>query len=168
MNDIAKPATGFEFNIRRTFNAPLDRVWKAWTEPERMAQWWGPKGFDCRIVKLELRPGGICHYHLTSPQGQELWGKFIFREIVPQERLVFIVSFSDENEAITIHPLSPGWPAQIHSTITFSEKDGKTTVTVRWVPYEATAAERKVFEEGAQSMQAGWSGTFEKFEKYLG
>lgn len=60
MNDInTKLGTGFEFVIKRTFAAPLDRVWRAWTEPERMTQWWGPKGFDCRIVKLELRPGGI-------------------------------------------------------------------------------------------------------------
>lgn len=169
MNDInTKSGTGFEFTIKRTFDAPLDRVWRAWTEPQRMAQWWGPKGFDCRIVKLELRPGGICHYHLTSPQGQEMWGKLLYREIAPQERMVFIVSFSDENEAITVHPLSPGWPQQILSTITFSEKNGKTTVSVHWVPYEATEEERKVFEEGASSMQAGWTGTLDKFEEYLG
>ncbi len=168
MNDInTKPGTGFEFVIKRTFAAPLDRVWRAWTEPERMAQWWGPKGFDCRIVKLELRPGGICHYHLTSPQGQELWGKLLYREIVPMERQVFIVSFSDAAEGITVHPASPDWPRQILSTITFSEKDGKTTVTVHWVPYEATNIERRVFEEGAESMKGGWTGTFDKFEDHL-
>jgi uncharacterized protein YndB with AHSA1/START domain len=159
--------SGFEFVIRREFAAPLDRVWQAWTDPERMAQWWGPKGFSCRIVKLDLRPGGICHYRLTSPEGQIMWGKLVYREIVPQERLVFIVSFSDRHETITTHPLSPDWPRQIHSTVSFSEKAGKTTITVRWVPYEATDPERKIFEDGKDSMQAGWTGTLDQLEAYL-
>jgi uncharacterized protein YndB with AHSA1/START domain len=168
MNDIkAKPGTGFEFVIKRTFNAPLDRMWRAWTDPEHMAKWWGPKGFSSKIVMLDPRPGGICHYHLQSPQGQEMWSKLLYREIVPKERLVFIVAFSDEAGGITHHPMHEGWPLQILSTITFSEKDGKTTVTVHWVPYEATLEERRVFEDGAASMQAGWTGTFEKLEDCL-
>ena len=79
----------------RIFNAPRERVWKAWTEAEHLGNWWGPKGFDIVSVKLDLRPGGIFHYCLDRPEGQEMWGKFIFREIVPEQRLVFVVSFSD-------------------------------------------------------------------------
>jgi len=168
VNDTqTKPDAGFEFVIKRTFNASLDRVWQAWTEPEQMAKWWGPKGFKCKVAKIDLRPGGIFHYFLESPQGQEMWGKFLYREVVPKERLVFIVSFSDEAGGTTRHPLHEGWPLHILSTVTFSEKDGKTTITVRWVPYEATPEERKVFEEGAQSMQAGWTGTMDQFDDYL-
>jgi uncharacterized protein YndB with AHSA1/START domain len=172
VNDIktrpsASNPTGFEFVIRRTFNAPLDRVWRAWSEPEHMAQWWGHKGAKARIVRLDFRPGGICHYHLTAPNMPEIWGKLLYREIVPKERLVFIVSFSDENEGITVHPLRSGWPREILSTVTFSEMDGKTTITVRWVPYEATFEERKIFEDGASDMQAGWTGTFDQLEDYL-
>jgi uncharacterized protein YndB with AHSA1/START domain len=163
----ASPASGFEFVIRRVFDAPLDRVWKAWTEPDRLAKWWGPKGSKGEIVKLDLRPGGICHYRLNLPDGTELWGKAIYREIVPNKRLVFVQSFSDEDEGITTHPLSPTWPRQILATITFSESGGKTTVTVRWVPYEATDTERKTFEEGAESMRGGWTGSFDQLEDYL-
>jgi uncharacterized protein YndB with AHSA1/START domain len=79
----------------RNVNAPRERVWRAWTEEESLGQWWGPKGFDIVSVKLDLRPGGTFHYLLRSPDGLEMWGKFIFREILPQERLVFVVSFSD-------------------------------------------------------------------------
>jgi uncharacterized protein YndB with AHSA1/START domain len=60
MNDIkAKPGAGFEFVIRREFDAPLDRVWRAWTEPERMAKWWGPRDFDIVSLKLDLRPAAL-------------------------------------------------------------------------------------------------------------
>jgi uncharacterized protein YndB with AHSA1/START domain len=159
--------TGLQFVISRTFNAPLDRVWKAWTEPEQMARWWGPKGFKTDVRTLDLKPGGLFHYRMESPQGEEMWGRMVFREIVPKERLVFINSFSDETGALTRHPLHEAWPLQMLSTITFTESDGKTTVTVEWTPYEATHLECETFDKGRDSMQAGWTGTFEKLESFL-
>lgn len=156
-----------KFMISRSFNAPLDRVWKAWTEPEQMAAWWGPKGFKAEVMVLDLKPGGLFHYRLVSPQGQEMWGRFLFREVVPEQRLVFISSFSDESKGLTHHPMAPDWPLQMLSTISFAEEDGKTTVTVEWVPYEASESERESFAKGMDSMQAGWTGTFEKLEAHL-
>lgn len=168
MNDTkAKPGAGFEFVIRRVFDAPLDRVWRAWTEPERMAKWWGPRDFEIVSLKLDLRPGGTCHYMLRSPDGLDMWGMLTYREIVPQQKLVFIVAFSDEAGGVSRHPLNEGWPLQILSTVTFNERAGGTSVTVHWVPYEATDDERNVFEAGKDSMQAGWTGTFDRLETYL-
>jgi len=155
------------FIISRTFNAPLARVWKAWTEPEQMAQWWGPKGFKAAIKTLDLRPAGMFHYLLTSPQGQEMWGRFVYREILPEERLAFISSFSDEAAGLTRHPLNEGWPLQLLTTVTFAAHDDKTTVTVRWEPYETTQAERDIFAAGHESMQGGWTGTLDQLEAYL-
>jgi len=155
------------FVISRSFNAPLARVWKAWIEPEQLAEWWGPKGFKATVKTLDLKPGGVFHYRLESPQGQEMWGKYIFREIVPEQRLVFLSGFSDEYGALTQHPMAPDWPLQMHTTITFAETDGKTTVTVTWRPYEASDTERETFEKGRDSMQAGWTGTFDKLENHL-
>ncbi|MGH6736047.1 MAG: SRPBCC family protein [Methyloceanibacter sp.] len=169
MNDRTKRSeTGaFEFVIRRTFNAPRARVWQAWTDPDQLLHWWGPKGFKVVSTKVDLRPGGMFHYCLESPQGQVMWGRFLYREIVPEERLVYINSFSDPEGGVSRHPLHEGWPLQIFSTVTFAERDGKTTVTIHWVPYEATEAERDTFEEGAPSMQAGWTGTLDRLEDYL-
>lgn len=133
---------------------------------EQMSKWWGPKGCKTEIVRLDLRPGGICHYRMDF-EGEKMWGKLLYREIAPKERLVFIVAFSDESEGITIHPMNPGWPREILSTVTFSERDGKTTVTIRWVPYEATDAEREVFEAGRDSMHAGWTGSLDQLEADL-
>jgi uncharacterized protein YndB with AHSA1/START domain len=175
---IAKPATkakpsaaakaeGKEFAISRVVAAPLDRVWKAWTDAKQLKKWWGPKGFAILSTKLDLRTGGVFHYHLKSPEGQDMWGKFIYREVVPQKRLVFVVSFSDQAGGVNRHPLHEKWPLTILSTVTFAEQNGKTTITVKWVPIDATEAERKTFEEGRDSMKAGWTGTFDRLDDYL-
>jgi uncharacterized protein YndB with AHSA1/START domain len=164
---VSNTKTASKFVISRTFNAPLDRVWKAWTEPEQMAEWWGPKGFKAEVKKFDLKPDGIFHYRLVSPQGQEIWGKFLFREIVAEKRLVFLSGFSDENEGMTHHPMAPVWPLHMLSTISFSEADGKTTVTVEWRPYEASEAEVKAFDDGRESMTGGWTGTLDKLEGHL-
>jgi uncharacterized protein YndB with AHSA1/START domain len=124
--------------------------------------------FKADVKTLELRPGGVFHYVLTSPQGQEMSGRFVFREIVPEERLLFISSFSDPEGGLTRHPLHESWPLQMLSTITFAGTGGKTTVTVRWAPYQATEAERATFAAGHDSMQAGWTGTMDQLETYLG
>jgi uncharacterized protein YndB with AHSA1/START domain len=158
----------FEFVIKRTFNAPRERVWRAWTDEKSLAKWWGPKGFDIAKVKLDLKPGGTFHYQLRSPDGQDMWGKFVFREIVPQERLVFVIGFSDAEGGSARHPLSPDWPLTWLSTVTFADAGaGKTTVTVRWVPHEATDKEKQVFEAGAESMRQGWTGTFDRLDDHL-
>jgi uncharacterized protein YndB with AHSA1/START domain len=156
-----------EFVITRIVDAPRSRVWQAWTDAKELKKWWGPKGFEVVSTKVALKPGGLFHYLLRSPSSQEMWGKFVYREIVPEERLVFISSFSDETGGETRHPMAPDWPLKMLSTVTFADKSGKTTITVRWSPYQATDVERKTFKEGMDSMRAGWSGTFERLDNYL-
>ena len=99
-----------DFVISRVFDAPRDLVWKAFTEPERMKEWWGPKGFTVIASKMDFRPGGTYHYGMKAPDGSAMWGKFVYREIVPPERMVFINSFSDEAGGITRHPMHLAWP----------------------------------------------------------
>ncbi|HEV7463055.1 MAG TPA: SRPBCC domain-containing protein, partial [Methyloceanibacter sp.] len=73
----------------------------------------------------------------------------------------------DEMGGVTRHPMHQDWPLTILSTVTFAEKDGKTSITVRWSPYEATEVERKTFEEGRESMRQGWTGTFDRLADYF-
>ena len=156
------------FVIAREFDAPRDKVWRAWTEAERLKQWWGPKGFTVTQLKLDLRPGGTMHYCLRMPDGGEMWGLFDYREISPPRKLVFVNSFSDPKGGISTHPMSPTWPRQMLTTVSFEEQGGKTTVTVNWVPLDgSTDLERKTFEEGRDSMKMGWTGTMENFDAYL-
>jgi uncharacterized protein YndB with AHSA1/START domain len=160
-------STAAPFVLSRTFDAPRELVWRAHTECKHLAHWWGPKGFTVRSCKIDLRPGGIFHYRLTSPEGDDLWGKFVFREIVAPERLVYIVSFSDELGGMARHPMAPEWPLQILSKVTFVEENGKTTLTVRWEPHAATEEERRAFEEGRSSMHEGWTGTLDHLDEHL-
>jgi len=163
---VAKMAAE-EIVITREFDAPRDLVFAAWTEEERMAQWWGPKGFTMTFAKLDLRPGGMFHYGMRGPDGSEMWGKMVYREITPPERLVVVVSFSDENGGTTRHPMAPTWPLEMLNTITFAERAGKTTITLRSSAYNASDEERATFKAGHASMQGGYTGTLNQLDDYL-
>ena len=164
----AKKSAEEDFIISRTFDAPRELVWKAFTDPEHLKHWWGPRGFTVRAAKMDFRAGGSYHYCMRSPDGRDMWGKFVYREILTPERIVFINSFSDENGGLTRHPMSPTWPLEMLSTLTFAEQQGTTTLTIRWSPYNANEAERKTFEDGRQGMYQGWTGTLDQLDDYLG
>jgi uncharacterized protein YndB with AHSA1/START domain len=165
-SSVTEPEEG-EFIFTREFDAPRELVWKAWTEADRLAQWWGPKGFTMIGGKLDLRPGGVYHYGMRSPEGFEMWGKLTYLEIVAPERLVFIVSFSDEKGGVTRHPMSATWPLETLNTLTLSERDGKTTITLRGGPHNATEEERKTFEGARESMRQGTAGSWNQLDEYL-
>lgn len=166
MKKIPEPA-GKPFTITRTYAAPRARVFQAWTDPERLMQWWGPQGSTMLSARMDLRPGGLFHYAMRIPEGMEIWGRFVFREIVPQERIVCIVSFSDEKGGITRNPWDPDWPLEIQSKMTFSERKGRTTVAVEWIPVNATEREIMAFMAGHADMREGWGGTLDRLESYL-
>lgn len=165
---LASLADGPKLVITRTFDASRALVWKAWTEPARLAGWWGPKGFAWARGMMDLRPGGIFHYGLTAPDGKTtMWGRFVYRELVEPARLVFVVSFSDENGGVTRHPMAADWPLEVLNVLTLEESDGKTTLTLEGYPMHASEAERKAFEKGITSMQQGFAGTFERLVAYF-
>ncbi len=166
--ELAKVEAGdHAFIISRVLDAPRDLVWKAWTERDRMMEWFGPKGLAMTKAELDFRPGGIFHYCLQTPDGKEMWGKWTFREIVPPQRIVLVNAFSDKDGNLSRHPMAPTWPREMLTTTTFAEHEGKTTVTIHWTSLNATDEERQTFNNSRQGMTAGWTGTFEQLEAYL-
>jgi len=155
------------FVISHKFNAPRELVWKAWTARDHMMKWFGPKGFTMPAAKMDFRPGGTFHYCLCAPDGKEMWGKFVYREIVPPEKIILVNSFSDEDGGITRHPFSPMWPLEMLTTTTLVEHAGKTMLTIEWVPLNATAEECQTFNSARTGMNQGWAGTFEQLAGYL-
>lgn len=156
------------FVISRVLDAPRDRVWQAWTEVERMEQWFSPKGFTRIAAKMDLRVGGTYHYGMRAPNGQEMWGRFVFREIKKPERLVWVNSFSDKDGGLTVHPMNPAWPRQMLTTVTLEAQGTKTKLTIEWIPLDGSSeSEQKTFDDGRQSMNMGWTGTLENLTAYL-
>lgn len=153
--------------ITRVFHAPRELVFKAWTEARHLKHWWGPKGFNVGVAELDLRPGGICHFSMRSPDGIEMWGKFTYREIVAPERLVYTISFADAEGNTVRAPFSATFPLEYLNVLTFSEQDGKTTLTMQATPVATSEEERKTFESMFKSMQQGFGGTFDQLDAYL-
>jgi uncharacterized protein YndB with AHSA1/START domain len=166
-SNTAVESTDRAIVVTRVFDASRELVWNTLTMPEHLEHWWGPKGFTSRVHQLELRPGGNFLYSQRSAEGLELRGKWVYREIVAPERLVFVSSFTDEKGNLVRNPFQPNWPLETLGTSTFTEDRGRTTVTVRMVPINATESEEQTFFEGTKSMEGGFASTWDKLDEYL-
>ena len=159
---------GADFVISRVFDAPREVVWECFTKPERMKEWWGPKGSVIVASKMDLRVGGTYHGAMRDPGGRVMWAKFVYREIVAPELLAWVHSFSDEAGGLTRHPMSPTWPLKLLTTVTLAQApENKTALTLRWSPLEATEEERKTFDAAHDGMRGGWGGSFDQLDAYL-
>jgi len=156
-----------ELVLTRIYDAPRALVYQAWTEAERLAKWWGPAGFAIDVAQFDLRPGGIFHYSMTLPDGHKMWGKFVYDEIQPPARITFVNSFSDAEGNITRAPFSETWPLEVYNVLTFEEAGGKTTITLRGGPINATPEEVATFAGHRSSMEQGFGGTFDQLAAFL-
>lgn len=161
-------AQGTPFVIMREFKAPRELVWKTWTEREHLTKWFGPRGFSMTTATMDFRPGGMFHYCQRTKEGYELWGKFIYREIVPPQKFTWVLSFSDKDAGDARHPFSKAaWPLRMFNEAVFVEAGGKTTVTLKSYPIDATEEERQTYAAARGGMTQGWTGTFEQLDEYL-
>jgi uncharacterized protein YndB with AHSA1/START domain len=132
--------------ITRIFHAPRELVFKAWTNPKHVAQWWGPNGFTTTIQEMDVRPGGNWRLVMHGPDGKDYKNKIVFTEVVKSERLVYK------------HVPEAGTESTTHeSTVTFVELGGKTEVTMRMLFASAAAREHivktyNVIEGGKQTL----------------
>jgi uncharacterized protein YndB with AHSA1/START domain len=156
-----------DFVITRTLDAPRELVFSAWSDPNHLRHWWGPKGCTVGFCNMDLRPGGQLLYSLRMPDGQEVWGKFVYREILPPDRLVFVNSFSDPQGNTTRAPFSPNWPLDVLMTLTLGEQFNLTTLSLIGKPLSPTADELALFESMLDSLHQGFSATFDQLASYL-
>ena len=159
-NPAAEPAEQ-ELVITRVFDAPRELVFKTWTEPEHFVHWWGPKGFTTPHCKIDPRPGGVWHCCMRSTDGKDIWCGGVYREIVVPERIVCTDCFTDEKGNVVDPAVygMPEAPKEMLLTVTLTEKNGRTTLTVKhslplWL------AERM----GAPQ---GWNSSFDRLAEYL-
>jgi uncharacterized protein YndB with AHSA1/START domain len=157
-----------ELVITRVFEAPRERIFRAMTEPRHLVHWWGPAGFELTVAKLELRPGGEFVYGMDNKKGFSMWGKFVYREVIEPRLLVFTSGFCDKAGNWAPSPFGGDWPREVMNRWTLEEAGGKTTLTVRCVPHQATEAEQKAFLAMHKSMHGGYGSTFDQLVEYLG
>jgi len=125
-----------ELLITREFNAKPDQVWKAWTDPEIMKKWWGPKEFTTPTVKIDFRPGGKYLSCMKGPDGKEYWSTGVYKEIVPKKKIVVTDSFSDEkgNVVPASHYGMQNFPKELKIKVIFEEiKGGKTKMELHHI-----------------------------------
>ena len=120
--------------LARTFDAPVEQVWTAWTDSERVMQWWGPTGFTAPVARMDVREGGTSLVCMRTPDGHDLYNTWTYRHVVPQERLEFVQHFSDE-AGNQLDPaqlgLPPDIPREVPHVITFRALDeNRTELTV--------------------------------------
>jgi uncharacterized protein YndB with AHSA1/START domain len=163
----ATAPTDATFAITRVFEAPLSLVWKAWSEVDGLKAWWGPKGCTVEIASLEFRPGGFFHYNMRFANGTEWWGRFLYREIVPQERIRWLNSFSNAGCGITRAPFDAPIPMEVLNDAAFTERTGKTTVTLRATPHGATEEEVAAFKGMHIGLERGYGATFDQLTQVL-
>jgi NADPH:quinone reductase len=123
--------------VTHVYDAPRNLVFQAWTEPERVKQWWGPKEFTAPFCKIDFRVGGSYLFCMRSPDGKDYWSQGVYRAIKKPERIVSTDTFAD-SEGHPVPPerygMSPDWPEEAIIDVAFTEHAGKTRVTVRHSP----------------------------------
>ncbi|HEX2580712.1 MAG TPA: metalloregulator ArsR/SmtB family transcription factor [Dongiaceae bacterium] len=146
--------------LTRTFHAPRETVFRAWTDPEHFKRWWGPRGFTVPYCTIDLRVGGKIHFCMRGESGPDIWCAGIYQEITP-ERLVSTDFFSDK-DGNRVSPLQYGmkdFPEERLLTVTFIERDGKTTLTLmHTIPLDMART---------MGADAGWGQSFDKLAEYL-
>jgi uncharacterized protein YndB with AHSA1/START domain len=137
--------------LTRIFDAPRELVWKAWTQPERLARWFGPRGFTSTVLEADFRPGGEYRFHMRSPEGDDHWQRGTYREIVPPERLVSTFVWTDaEGKATRPETLL---------TVSLAEHGQKTMLTLHQAVFESVTA-RDLHGEG-------WTSSLDRLAEYL-
>ena len=119
-NEAAAAASDREIVMTRTFDAPRDLVWRAWTERKHINAWWGPKGFTTTTHEMDVRPGGVWRFIMHGPDGTDYPNKIVYTEIVKPERLVYEHGGDGHVDDV-----------QFQVTVNFANEGGKTTLTMR-------------------------------------
>jgi uncharacterized protein YndB with AHSA1/START domain len=136
--------------LTRVFDAPRELVFRAWTDPKHILQWWGPKNYPAVELTMDVRPGGRWRNRLRSTEtGDDLWHGGVFREVVPPERLVFTFAWDEAGER----------GLETIVTVTFAEQNGKTVMTFRHEPFRSV--------EEREGHKGGWTSTFDRLAEFL-
>ena len=123
-----------EVFIEEVYNAAAEKVFSAWTDPEKLMKWYAPDGCTIRFKALSVKTGGHFHSCISNPQFGDCWAIGKYLEVTPDTKLVFTMINADEN-GNPVNPadigMDPDWPGETLVTVTFTEENGKTRLQLR-------------------------------------
>lgn len=154
-----------QFFASRTFDAPIERIYEMWTDPEHLAQWMPPTGATMQFLRTEPRIGGTSFYAMTAANGTVMHGRVTYLALEKPNGIVYTQQFCDEKEEVIRPSFFSNWPKTMLATVELVSEDAdRTRVTVRWEPRDATPADIAEFIKQRGSMTMGWTGSFDKLE----
>jgi uncharacterized protein YndB with AHSA1/START domain len=159
MNDLP------EFILDREFDAPRDLVWKAWADPELLAQWYGPN-IETVIHKFDLKPNGVWLNEMKMKNGSN-FQKAVFQEVAEPEKLVWHHYSVDADWNVYANPMMPDWPRILLTTVTLEDMGEKTNVRLSQIPLDATDAEIACFAKMKDGMSGGWGSGYTIIDELL-
>ena len=142
-----------EILITRSFQAPRELVWEAWTDPSHVVHWWGPTGFTNTIHEMNVKPGGVWRFIMHDPDGTDFPNRIVFKEVVKPTLLMYSHDSDKDND-----------PQQFEVTVNFEAKGNTTQITMRMV--FKTKEERDFVVEKYGALE-GNRQTMNKLEAYL-
>jgi uncharacterized protein YndB with AHSA1/START domain len=144
-----------EVFIEQTFNASVEKVFKAWTDPEKLMQWYAPDGCTIYFKKIKVEVGEQFHSCISNPEYGDCWCIGVYKEIVENAKIVFTLINADENGK-PINPtdigMSPDWPGETLVTVTLTEEDGKTKLQLRQTVSQAVAQKTGAYPSWLQML----------------
>jgi uncharacterized protein YndB with AHSA1/START domain len=149
-NSAATKSAERELVVTRIIDAPRSLVFKAWTEPEQVARWWGPRGFVTTFCDMDIRPGGAFRCCMRSPAGTDHWKRGVYREIVELERIVFTFAWEDADGHLG---------HELLTTVTFADLGAQTRLTLHQMMFETV--------ERRDDHRGGWTSCFGRFAEYM-
>jgi uncharacterized protein YndB with AHSA1/START domain len=147
------PSVGDIVVFERVFDAPRNAVFKAWTDPKQLAQWWGPRGFTNPVCEADVRPGGALRIVMRGPDGTEYPMGGTYLEIAPPERLVFTATVDVKGIRVL----------ETHNIVTLTEQGGRTAMDLSVRVVKATAEATPMLA----GMHAGWSQSLERLGDFF-
>jgi uncharacterized protein YndB with AHSA1/START domain len=148
--------------ITREFDAPRQLVWDVWTQPQHVEKWFGPKGFDTRVDKLDFKVGGQSAYVMIGPDGTEYPSHGVFQEIVPIEKIVTTDEFGEGFEEIESMK-NVDLPKILTQTYLFDDLGPRTKLTI--IVAHPTAEDKAKHE--AMGVLEGWNSSLDKLAEHL-
>lgn len=148
--------------LERNFHAPIEWLWKAWSDAELIKQWWGPKGYTSPKVNLDFRMGGKYLFAMRAPYGRVIWITGLFEEIIPNKKIVYIYQFCNE----------AGQPVSAEDIGLMGNWAKKLYVTIEFEPIERDKTKMVAFHEGIPNeMHAvwaeGWNESIDKLQELV-